>query len=197
MIKMLRFATLVFVASLVAACSSVQTQRANMPLAAIQSSERFQLLVRTGNAVMDKLVYEMAYQQFGGVVPLREREPYSGVMEVTFASSDQGWFVGSSSTVGSATSSGAGWYSGAGYVGGAATTTGSSATISSGGTFTWQNSTMLIVLKKEDGERLWTADYSYKGGWEMSGWVVNTPDEAARLVLKRLKQKFDSDFKGR
>ncbi|MEI6779422.1 MAG: hypothetical protein WCQ21_00750 [Verrucomicrobiota bacterium] len=54
---------------------------------------------------------------------------------------------------------------------------------------------MLIVVKKGDGERIWTADYKYKGGWEMSGWVVNTPDEAARLVIKRLKKKFDNDFR--
>jgi len=116
-------------------------------------------------------------------------------MEITFASSDQSWFVGTSNTTGSATAYGSGWYSGNGYLGGTATVSGSSTTINSGGSFTWQNSTMLIVIKKEDGERLWTADYSYKGGWELSGWVVNTPDEAARLVIKRLKQKFQEDFK--
>jgi len=176
-------------------CSSVETQKTGAPLAKIQSSERFQLLVRTGNVVMDKLVYEMAYEQFSDVVPLREKEPYTGVMEVTFASSDQSWFVGGSSTVGNATAYGSGWYSRNGYAGGTATVTGTSSTISSGGAVTWQNSTMLIVLKKEDGERLWTADYNYKGGWELSGWVVNTPDEAARLVIKRLKQKFQDDFK--
>jgi hypothetical protein len=180
-----------------AGCSSVNTQRASGSLSAIQASERFQLLVRTGNPVMDKLVYEMAFQQFGDVLPLREKEPFTGVMEVAFASSDQSWFVGSSSTVGSATAYGSGWYSGTGYVGGSATVTGSSSTVSSGGTMTWQNSTMFIVLKKIDGERIWTADYNYKGGWEMSGFSVNTPDEAARLVIKRLKNKFTNDFKKR
>jgi hypothetical protein len=144
---------------------------------------------------MDKLVYEMAFLQFGDVLPLREQEPYTGVMEVTFASSDQSAFVGSSSTVGSATAYGSGWYSGSGYTGGTATVIGSSSTVSSGGTFTWQNSTMVIVLKRSDGQRIWTADYNYKGGWEMSGFSVNTPDEAARLVIKRLKNKLKNDFK--
>jgi hypothetical protein len=115
-------------------------------------------------------------------------------MEITFASSDQSWFAGSSSSMGSDTAYGSGWYNVTGYVGGTAALSGSSTTISSGGTFTWQNSTMLIVLKKSDGERIWTVDYNYKGGWEISGWVVNTPDEAARLVLKRLKEKFNKDF---
>jgi len=54
---------------------------------------------------------------------------------------------------------------------------------------------MLIVLKKSGGERIWTADYKYKGGWEMSGFSVNTPDEAARLLIKRLRNKFRNDFK--
>ena len=185
---------LTLLATLFSGCSSVQTQKTNAPLATIQSSERFQLLVRTGNVVMDKLVYEMAYQQFSGLVPLREKEPYTGVMEITFVSSDQTAFVGASSTLGNATAYGSGWYSRTGYIGGTATISGSSTTVSSSGSFTWQNSTMFIVLKKEDGERLWTADYNYKGGWEMSGWSVNTPDEAARLVIKRLKQKFEDDF---
>ncbi len=187
--------TSLLLAFVLAGCSSVETQKTATPLAAIQSTGRFQLLVRTGNGVMDKLVYEMAYQQFGSLVPLREKEPYTGAMEITFASSDQSWFVGTSSSVGNATASGSGWYSGNGYIGGTATISGNSTTVSSGGSFTWQNSTMFIVLKKADGERLWTADYNYKGGWEMSGWVVNTPDEAARLVIKRLKQKFSEDFK--
>ena len=175
-------------------CSTVQTQKANIPITSINQSERFQLLVRTGNAVMDKLVYEMAYQQFSELLPLREKEPFTGVIEITFVSSDQSWFVGSSSTVGTATAYGSAWYSGSGYIGGTAAVSGSSSTISSGGAFTWQNSTMFIVVKKVDGERLWIADYSYKGGWEMSGWVVNTPDEAARLVVKRLRDRFESDF---
>jgi len=189
--------TLMFLSIILAlaGCSSVQTQKAAVPLTTIKSTERLQLLVRTGNAHMDRLVYELAYQQFGSVLPLKEKDPYSGVMEVTFASSDQSWFMGTSSTVGSASAQGTGWYSGSGYVGGTATAVGASTTVSSGGAFTWQNSTMLIVVKNSDGDRLWTADYNYKGGWEMSGWVVNTPEEAARLVLKRLKEKFESDFK--
>ena len=188
---------LIFVTALflISACSSVDTQKATVPLAILQSSERFQLMVRTGNGVMDKLVYEMAFQKFGDILPLREKEPYTGVMEITFASAGQSWYVGTSSTVGSATAYGSGWYSSGGYVGVSGTATGNSTTVSSGGSFTWQNSTMLVVLKKNDGERIWTADYSYKGGWEMSGWVVNTPEEAARLVLKRLREKLQNDFK--
>lgn len=179
---------------LLTSCSSVKTNKASVSLASIKESESFQVLVRTGNPVMDRLVYEIVYLNFSDVLPLREKEPFTGIMEITFMSTDQSAFIGSSNTVGSATAYGSGWYSGSGYVGGSAAISGSSTTLSSGGSFTWQNSTMLIVLKKANGERLWIADYNYKGGWEMSGWSVNTPDEAARLVVERLKDKFESDF---
>jgi uncharacterized protein YceK len=56
----MRTVVLTLLAILFSGCSSVETQKTSAPLTAIQSSERFQLLVRTGNAVMDKLVYEMA-----------------------------------------------------------------------------------------------------------------------------------------
>ncbi|HED16327.1 MAG TPA: hypothetical protein ENI64_05885 [Gammaproteobacteria bacterium] len=181
-------------ALILSSCSSVKTNKASVSLASINESESFQVLVRTGSPLMDKLVYEIVFLNFSDVLPLKEKEPFSGVMEITFVSTDQSTFVGSSNTVGNATAYGSGWYSGNGYAGGSATISGSSTTLSSGGSITWQNSTMLIVLKKANGERLWVADYNYKGGWEMSGWSVNTPDEAARLVVARLREKFQEDF---
>jgi len=176
------------------ACSTVETSKSTTSLATIREAQRYQLLVRTGDAVLDKLVYEFAFAQFGDVLPLREKEPYTGTMEITFMSSSQSAFLGSSVATGTAQSSGSGWYTSGGYVGGS-TVTGTSAAINSGTAFTWQNSSMIMVLKSADGERLWSADYNYKGGWELSGWVVNTPTEAARLVVKRLKEKFKADFR--
>jgi hypothetical protein len=99
----------------------------------------------------------------------------------------------SASAVGSANAQASGWYTGNGYIGQAIS--GSSAAVTTGSTFEWQNSTMVMVLKHRDGERLWSAYYNYKGGWELSGWVVNTPEEAARLVTRRLKAHFVQDFK--
>ena len=66
-------------------------------------------MVRTGNPVMDKLVYEMTFQKFGDLIPLREKEPYTGIMEVIFLSSDQSSFVGSSSTISHVNGSGSAW----------------------------------------------------------------------------------------
>ena len=48
----------------------------------------------------------------------------------------------------------------------------------------------VAIVRGADGQRLYSADYKYKGGWELSGWVVNTPEEAARLKIgQRQKRK--------
>lgn len=166
------------------ACSTVQSLGGGPAMAALGPSERIQLRVRTGNDQMDALVYELAYQQFADVLPLREKQPYTGALEITFASTAQSGFLGTGTTIATGHAASTGWYTGGQVV----------STTLTGGTFLeWQNSTMLAVLKRDDGERLWSADYSYKGGWELSGWVVNTPEEAARLIVKRLKARFVAD----
>ena len=181
-----------FCLTLLSACSTVETTGPGLSNSAVQGNDRIELLVRTGNPHMDEVVYEMAYQQFGKVMPLREAPPYTSALELTFASSKQSGFIGSSSTLSSANATASGWYTrggGTAYASG----TGAATTFSSGTFLEWQNSTMLAVLRRGDGERLWTADYSCKGGWELSGWVVNTPEEAARLVSKRLAARYVAD----
>jgi hypothetical protein len=181
-------------ALMIAGCSSVQTQQTTTPLSSIQASDRIQLKVRTGDPLIDELVYEMAYLQFAGGIPIRHEEPFTGSMEITFAGSPQKLFGGTSSTVGNATDSGTGWYAGRGYVGGTAMLTGQGTPGSHGWENAWQNSTMLIVLKRNDGERLWTAHYRYHGKWKLNPFVIDTPEETAWVVIKRLKAKFQRDF---
>jgi hypothetical protein len=180
--------SLVLLVLALAGCSTVETSGGGPGLATTLQNERIQLRVRTGNPQMDALVYELAYEQFSSVMPLREKEPYTETLDLTFASSTQGGFLGTSTAIATGHATTTGWYTGGQVV---------STAMSAGAFLEWQNSTMLAVLKREDGERLWSADYSYKGGWEMSGWVVNTPEEAARLIVKRLKTRFVADEQGR
>jgi len=58
----------------------------------------------------------------------------------------------------------------------------------------WQNSTMLMVIKNSAGKRLWTGEYNYKGGLEMTSFTVNSPVEAAKLVSERIVKKLVSDY---
>ena len=167
-------------------CSTVQTTADGADLAAQLPSEHFQLKVRTGDHRMDAAVYETAYQQFARVMPLREAPPFTGSLEITFASAGQSNFRAPSTptTLDHATSDG--WYTG-GRAG--------NSTLDSGKFLEWQDSTMVAVLKHNDGAALWTASYVYKGGYELSGYVVNTPEKAARLVAERLAARFAVDAK--
>jgi len=157
----------------------------------------YTILVSTGQPGLDKIIYEIAYLEIGQLIDINEKEDLigqSGKLEITFTSTPESAFIGSGTTVGSAYASTNGWYYGNGYWGGTGYASGTSTTIASGSAFTWQNSTMLMTLRDKEGNRLWTADYQYKGGWEMSGWVVNTPDEAGRLCVKRLKKRMEADL---
>jgi hypothetical protein len=59
----------------------------------------------------------------------------------------------------------------------------------------WQNSTLLVVMRTPGGQRLWSGEYAYKGGMEVSGFKVATREEAAKLVVHRLAEKFASDMR--
>lgn len=144
---------------------------------------------------MDKLIYEFALLEFRQFIPIVESNAYTGSLEINFKSTAESSFIGSTMEFTIFSAYGNAWYTGSGYLGLSGNATVVSGAITPGGTFTWQNSTMLATLKDAEGKRVWIADYKYKGGWEMSGWVVNTSDEAARLCIERLGKRFSEDFR--
>lgn len=183
-----------FCFALTLACSSLETTPVRESSIPVIENQKYVMAVQTGHRGMDKILYEHCYRQFSETLPIVEAGEYTGIIEVYFSTSGESAFIGTSSTTSSANAYAQGWYSG--YSGfGYATAQGSSTTLSASGSFTWQNSTMLVTIKRKDGTRIWSADYKYKGGWELSGWVVNTPDEAARLCAKRMGKFIASAFK--
>lgn len=179
-----------------AGCSTMEVSQDRSSASDIRRY-RYQLGVRTGNQLMDQMVFEQARLHLGKVIEITEEEPRdSGAVEITFASSSQSAFVGSSAAFANTTGYVNGWYTGnAASFSGSASTVATSVT--TGSTLTWQNSTMFVTLKNPEGKRLWTTQYNYKGGWEFSGWVVNTPDEASNLCLKRIAERLSKDLKTR
>ena len=148
--------------------------------------------VRTPSPALSALVYEFAAQEFSKGLDIAERTPGKGNIEIIFASQGESAFVGSSTTIASGQAYGSGWYTGNSYYG-AVHVTASANTLSTGGSFTWQNSTLFVVVRDAEGRRLYSADYKYKGGWEWSGWSVNTPEEAARLCIERVYKQMAKD----
>ena len=172
------------VISLSAACSSVTQSPVNAAAGPIRKDQSYILAIQSGNPTFDRLLYEHTYREFSKSLPIVESGAYTGVIEVSFLSSGQGYTMQSTSSY--STAAAQGWYSG--YTGyGYAVASGSTTGITTGSVFQWQNSTMMVVVKNH-GSRIWSADYQYKGGMELSGFYVNTPDEAARLCAQRLGQ---------
>jgi len=160
----------------------------------LKDSKQYKIKVRTPNQQLSQLTYEYAMLEFGSLLNIREKGDVNGVIEITFSSQGQSAFIGSSTSTTISNVWANAWYTG---YGASMNATGTSNTtdVTSGTMFQWQNGNMVIVIKDTDGKRLWGADYNYKGGWEMSGWIVNTSEDAARLLIKRLAKKFKNDFK--
>ena len=174
-------------------CSEMETHPSVESGSQLKASEPFAVVVHSDNGIAP-IVYEYAVEELSPTLRIAENGPAKGRIEISFVSSTQSAFVGTSSSYTSGTAIGSGWYSGntAYYSGQIGATTN---TVSSGGSFDWQNSTMIVVIRDEAGNRLYSADYKYKGGWELSGWVVNTPAEAAKLCMQRIHKKMLADLK--
>lgn len=177
---------------LLTGCSSMQTSVGTSGQVKLRESGPFEIRVHTPSGSLSVLVYEFAVQELGKSLDIAERKPGKGVIEVTFASQGESAFVGTSTTTASGQAYGSGWYTGNNYYG-SASTSGTANTLSTGSSFTWQNSTMFVVVRDGEGRRLYSADYKYKGGWELSGWTVNTPEEAARLCIERVRKQMAKD----
>ena len=153
------------------------------PLQAMRG-ERIQLKVATGEPDLDAFVYQAAYDQFSTILPLRETEPFTGVLEISFADRTPRAGKEKSGSKGEKSERSAksekSWFTGGRKA---------SARQTAGSPFDFQNAAMVALLKRTDGERLWGAEYNYVGGWDMSGWVVHTPEQAASTILKRLKAR--------
>lgn len=152
----------------------------------------YTIQVRSPSPNLSSLVYEFAVQEFSKSLDIAENKQGEGIIEITFSSQGESAFMGTSSTTTNAQVYSSGWYTGNTYYN-SAVVQGQANTVSSGGTFTWQNSTLIVVVRDAQGRRLYSADYKYKGGWELSGWVVNTAEEAARLCIERVYKQMVRD----
>jgi hypothetical protein len=192
----MKFCAMLCFLVLLGGCSTVSTQ--TTPLAPQEARHgKFTILVRTGNAGMDKIVHELAVMEFGELLNINENESQlnqSGKMELTFETTSDGGFLGSPTTISPAATTATGWYDGDQYWGGSGYSPKDVSDIPSGAMLNWQNSTMLITLKDAGGTRLWSADYEYKGGSDISGFWVNTAEGAAKLCVKRLKARMKRDL---
>ena len=184
-------AALLLLTIALSACSSIRVTPVSIASGPVKKAQAYILEVQTGNVELDKFLYEQCYREFSAVLPIVEKGVYTGVIEVAFLSTTDGASIGGNSTASSANVQGFySRYSGVGYTSASLATN----SVSSGQMLKWQNSSMDVVIKRKEGDRIWSGDYQYKGGWEMSGWSVNTADEAARLCAQRMARYMKTAF---
>lgn len=190
----MRFVYLFLIFS-ISGCSSVETYNNAQSFSEYESSGPYAIKVRTENPNLSHYTYEVAVLKFSQILDVSENENAEGSIEITFSSEKQSTFYGSYSGSTMTNAYGSAWYTGANYANLSGSAYSTAIGTTSGSTFDWQNSNMLITIKDKNGRRLWSADYTYKGGWELSGWVVNTPTDAAKLCIERLVTMFKSENK--
>jgi hypothetical protein len=172
------------------ACSTMESAPVKGEIQKLGTNGPYAVVVKAG--AISPIVYEYAIREFGKKLEVTEGADSKGRIEITFASTSDSAWVGVATSTSVTNFNGNGWYSGnIAYANGQVTTAGSS--ISSGSSLTWQNSTMLVVIRDAEGKRVWTADYVYKGGWELSGFYVNTAEEAARYTLQKVVAQLAKD----
>ena len=140
------------------ACSHMETSGIN-DVHALLNNRRYQIKVRTGNDGMDAIIYEYAYRHFSKVLPVVEREPYSGSVEIMFGSEAAGYTVSSTNTNSNFTASA--WYTGPNSV--AAYGSGTTNGVTTTGSVRWQNATMIVVIRNGEGDRLGAETHKYEG----------------------------------
>lgn len=129
----------------------------------------FQLIVQTGQPLQDKMVYEMAMMKFGQLFVLRESGPFDGVIDITLQTAEDSQTTGS--------------YFVNPY-----------APVVSGGSsrYSWQNATMMVILKDSQGTRLWTATYQMSGKWHVP--MPRTANDAAKICIEKVVEALSADL---
>lgn len=148
----------------ISGCSSMNSSIRSGEHIALKKFAPFEIRVRTPSESLSAIVYELAVQDLGRSLEIADGGPSNGVIEVMFSSHGDSAFFGSSSSSGIAQTSTSGWYTGNTLNASTASIV-TATTVNSGTSFTWQNSTMIVVVRDKEGRRLYTADYDYKGGW--------------------------------
>jgi hypothetical protein len=175
-------------------CSTMSVNKQAANLSSITVNKTYQLRVRSGNLAMDKLIYEFASAELGKYLRMNNKEPVNSFIDIEFLSKSKRAFAGINAGYVNNVFYGNSWYTGSETPGLSNAYRSAGTEITPGGSFTWQNSTMLVTIQDMESRILWKAHYNYKGGSEFAWVYVNTADEAARISLNKIIKQFEKDF---
>ena len=176
-------------------CSTMRTEKSADTFPALAANQPYQVRVRSGHSIMDRIIYESASLEFGRYLAISETDAYKGTIEIIFAGGTWGsTFLDSTSDFSTSSVPGNAWYTGNGYIGLSADDSADASSSASLNADIAEKTTMRVTMKDSHAERLWTADYKYKRDLEMSGFSTDTEEKVARLCIKRIVEKLTDDF---
>jgi len=193
--RMIRLSMIiVFFIIVVGACSTMRTEKGADSFSSLADNQPYQMRVRSGHSIMDRIIYESALIEFGKYFTLSETDSYRGTIEIIFAGISDSSFLDSTTDFTTSSILGNAWYIGSGYIGLSGSDSKHETGSTSASTVMPEDSTMRINIKGSQEERLWTADYKYKGDLERSFYTSDTEEKAAKFCIKKIAGKLKDDF---
>ena len=177
-----------------AGCSTIRIHSGAEDLSSIRAEQSYGVRVRSGNLALDKLIYDIAYAEFGRHLPVSENGQYTGFIDIVFASASETAFSGASAGFAANMAYGDGWFTGDEAAWISRDSAYPDSGIAPGGIFSWQESTMVVTLRDISNRKLWKADFHYRGGRDLTALYIKTADDAARFCLDRIIEAFEKEY---
>lgn len=189
--RMTRLSTIIVLFMiLLSACSTMRTEKSTDSFSTLMDNQPYQLRVRSGHSIMDRVIYETASFEFGKYLAISKTDSYRGTIEIIFAGTPDRSYLDSTSDFSTSYVPENAWYTGSDYIGLSEHESDGTAS----GIIMTGKSTMYIAVKDSHAESLWAADYKYKRDTELSTFTAATEEKAARLCIKRIVKKLKHDF---
>jgi hypothetical protein len=179
---------------MVSSCSTMRTEKSADSFSTLADNQPYQMRVRSGHSIMDRIIYEAASLEFGKYLAISETNSYRGTIEIIFSGTSGSSFLESTTDFSTSSVAGNAWYIGSGYIGLSGTDSEHETGSTSASTVMPEKSTMYVTIKGSQEERLWIADYKYKRDLELSAFTAATEEKGAKLCIKRIVKKLKDDF---
>ena len=193
--RMIRLSTIIVsVIVVVSSCSTMRTEKSADSFSTLADNQPYQIRVRSGHSIMDRIIYESASLEFGKHFSLSETDSYRGTIEIIFGGTSKGSFLDATSDFSTSSVPRNAWYTGSGYIGLSGSDPADETDSTAESTIILEKSTIHITIKGSHTERLWIAAYKYKRDLELSGFITDTEEKVAKLCVKNIVKKLEKDF---
>ncbi len=159
-------------------------------LRAIKEDQNYQMRVRTGNLAVDRRVYSAAKDALSEYIPVSDEDSYTGFVEILFSSTLGQGILGSKPAYLNNIIYGDKWFT---DITNAEFSSPMEIESNKGGILQWQKSQMTITIKDLNYNKLWSAQYTYKGMQDIAG-LMNKINDGANFCLDKIVSKFKKDF---